>query len=77
MSDDNYLSYKDQFKKVLNQEEISRIENFEIRKIREKYWHLKHKTFIDENNISDKDLGKVFDNICLAEQKELEAYKRK
>jgi len=76
MDEKNYLSYEDQFKEVLNQEEISRIENDEVREIRFKYWNLKHKAFIDEHNISDAELEKIFDNLFLAEQKELESYKK-
>ena len=76
MNEKNYLSCEDQFKEVLNQEEISRIENDEVREIRFKYWNLKHKAFLDEKNISDTELGKVFDNLCLAEQMELDLIKR-
>jgi hypothetical protein len=70
------LSYEEQFKDTLNQKDISRIENDEVRQIRFKYWNLKHKAFLDEMNISDADLGKVLDDLCLAEQRELEPYKK-
>ncbi|NRT90070.1 hypothetical protein [Clostridium beijerinckii] len=71
-----YLSYEDQFKDILNQEEISRIENNEVREIRWKYWNLAHKAFIDERNILDAELGKVLDELRLEEQKELAPYRK-
>ncbi|UUC41808.1 hypothetical protein NMZ80_18315 [Clostridioides difficile] len=77
MSKKNYLSYEDQFKKNLNQEEISRIENIEIRNIRAKYWNLMKEVFLAEYNISDEDLEKATNKIHLAEQKELEIYKKR
>lgn len=70
-----YLSYEEQFKKILNNEEINRIKNKEIREIRFKYWKLRHEAFLDERNISDKELEKIFDKLILDEQKELEFYK--
>ncbi|WP_336761505.1 hypothetical protein [Paenibacillus sp. USHLN196] len=68
-----FLSYKEQFKEILNNEEIDRIENRELREIRMKYWHLRHEAFRDENNISDKDLGKVLD---VLKRKEIEEIKQ-
>ena len=61
---------------ILNNEEIDRIENKEIREIRSKYWKLRHEAFLDERNISDEQLKKIFDKSILDEQKELEAYRR-
>ena len=75
--DNNYLSYEDQFKEILNQEEINRIENYEMREIRMKYWNLRHQAFLDEVNIKDCDLGKVLDELWIEEQKELEKFKVK
>lgn len=43
-----YLSYEEQFNEVLNQEEINRIENAELRDIRMKYWKLQRDVFLDE-----------------------------
>ena len=77
MIDNNYLSYEDQFKEILNQEEINRIENYEMREIRMKYWNLRHQAFLDEVNIKDCDLGKVLDELWIEEQKELEKFKVK
>nr|WP_207715117.1 hypothetical protein [Clostridium beijerinckii] len=70
------MSYEDQFTDTLNQEQISRIEDNEIREIRWKYWNLAHKAFIDERNIPDSELGKVLDELRLAEQKELAPYRK-
>lgn len=77
MIDNNYLSYEDQFKEILNQEEINRIENYEMREIRMKYWNLRHQAFLDEVNIKDCELGKVLDELWIEEQKELEKFKVK
>ncbi len=77
MIDNNYLSYEDQFKEILNQEEINRIENYEMREIRMKYWNLRHQAFLDEVNIKDCDLGKVLDELWIEEQKEPEKFKVK
>lgn len=77
MIDNNYLSYEDQFKEILNQEEINRIENYEMREIRMKYWNLRHQAFLDEVNIKDCELGKVLDELWIEEQKEPEKFKVK
>ncbi|OMD67602.1 hypothetical protein [Paenibacillus odorifer] len=70
-----YLSYEDQFKETLNNAEIDRIENAELREIRMKYWHLRHDAFLDENNISDQDLGKVLDELKRKEMEEIQRFK--
>lgn len=74
MDDKNYLSYDEQFKKILNNEEISRIKDDKLREIRAKYWRLRHEAFLDEHNISDAEIGNVFDHLCEVEQKEIESY---
>ncbi|TKI54920.1 hypothetical protein E8L90_05355 [Brevibacillus antibioticus] len=58
----DYLNYEDQFKVILNQEEINYIQSPQLREIRMKYWRLRHEAFIDERNISDSDLEKVLDD---------------
>jgi hypothetical protein len=77
VNDKRYLSYEDQFKEILNQEEIDRIENHDLREIRLKYWNLRHTAFLDEHNISDSDLNKVFEDLTSQEQKELKAFRKK
>ncbi|WP_438351386.1 hypothetical protein ACP8HI_12485 [Paenibacillus sp. FA6] len=71
----NYLKYEDQFKEVLNQEEINRIQNLQLREIRMKYWRLRHEAFIDERNIADRDVGNVWDILIRQEQEELQPFK--
>lgn len=56
------LNYNDQFKEILNQEEISRIQSLQLRESRMKYWRLRHEAYIDERNISDSDSGRVWLN---------------
>jgi hypothetical protein len=70
-----YLSEEEQFKEILNNEEISRIEDYELREIRSKYWNKFHKAFLDEINIPDRLLGDVMDKIRKDEKVEIEAYK--
>jgi len=73
----NYLTEGDQFKEILNYEEISRIKDNELRQIREKYWELRHKAFIDENDIPDDIIGDIFEKLIKREQEEIENYKMK
>lgn len=71
----NYLSEEEQYKKVLNQDEIQRIEDYELRQIRSKYWSLQHKAFLDERNIPDTEIERVSEEISKKEMKEIEEYK--
>lgn len=75
MNDNNYLSYEEQFKEILNQDEISRIKNVELREVRIKYWNLRHTAFLDEYRIKDSELESVFNDLWSEEQKELEKFK--
>lgn len=59
---------------IMNQEEISEIKDINIKTIKRKYWNLKHKAFLDEQNISDSELEKAFDKYSLEEKMELEEY---
>lgn len=71
----DYLSDEDQFKEILNQEEINRIHNLQLREVRMKYWKLRRDAFVDERNISDGDLKKVWDELVRQEQEELQRFK--
>ncbi|WJQ79808.1 hypothetical protein [Brevibacillus brevis] len=71
----DYLNYEDQFKEILNQEEINRIQNLQLREIRMKYWRLRHEAFIDERNISDRDSKKIWTELIRQEQEELQRFK--
>ncbi len=77
MGNNNYLSEEEQFKETLNNEEISRIKDPELRSIRFKYWNLLHQTFLDEQRIPDSMLGKEFDKIKAAEKKEIDEYRKR
>ncbi len=59
---------------IMNNEEIYKIKDLGLREIRIKYWNLKHKAFLDEQNISDYELEKVFDELDKQENIEVEKY---
>ncbi len=59
---------------IMNQKEISEIKDINIKTIKRKYWDLKHKVFLEEQNISDSELEKAFDKYSLEEKMELEEY---
>ncbi|KAF6620482.1 hypothetical protein HFE03_07455 [Paenibacillus sp. EKM102P] len=73
----DFLSYEEQFKEVLNIEEIDRIENRELREIRMKYWRLQRDAFLDENNISDQELNKVSQELTRKEMEEIQRFRNK
>lgn len=60
----------------MNYEDINKIKDSELQKIRMKYWNLRHKAFLDEYKISDQDIGEVWDELFEAEEKEVTAYLR-
>ena len=72
-----YLTKEEQFKDILNNEEIQRIEDVDLREIRQRYWNLAHKAFLDEAGIPDWELNKVVQNIHVQEQKEIAKYRQK
>ena len=73
-----FLSMEEQFKKVLNNTEITQIEDYELREIRQSHWNYRHKIFLDEHRISDQELCKLTDIDYDTERKELQEYcKRK
>lgn len=73
-----YLSLKEQFKKTLNYTEITRIEDYELREIRQNHWNYRHKIFLDEHRISDQEFCRLTDIDYETEHKELQEYcKRK
>lgn len=71
----SYLSDEEQFREILNNEEIDRIRDPVLRRIRMKYWRQLHEAFLDEHNIPDGDLDKVYDEIKRKEQQELQRFK--
>lgn len=72
----NYLTEEEQSKEILNNEEISRIKDYGLRQIRQKYWSLRHKAHMDEYNIPDHKIGEVWDRLKQEEQKAIEEYKK-
>ena len=72
-----YLSTEEQFKEILNNEEINRIKDPELREIRMKHWEYRHKIFLDEHKISDAEFIRLSDEDYLKEKKELEEYRKR
>ncbi|MCC5467364.1 hypothetical protein [Pelosinus baikalensis] len=77
MSNNDYLGKEEQFKEILNNEELSRIKDPELRNIRLKYWSLLHQAFLDEHKIPDRMLEMEFDKIKAEEMKELNEYRQR
>ncbi len=71
-----YLSETEQYKRILNDEEISRIKDTELRIIRLKYWNLLHEAFLDERSIPDSDIEKVSEQLREKEQQEIAEYRK-
>jgi hypothetical protein len=72
-----YLTIEEQFKETLNNEEIDRIEDPELRAIRNSHWVYRFNIFRDEHSISDKELCRLTDIDYENEKKELEAYRKR
>lgn len=72
-----YLTKEEQFKDILNNEEIQQIEDKELRDIRWKYWNMFHKAFLDESGIPDDELERVVESIKVQEQDEILKYRQK
>lgn len=75
--DNQYLTVEEQFKKILNNVEISRIEDYELREIRQRHWNYRHKIFLDEHKISDQKFCRLTDIDYEEEQKEIEEYRKR
>ncbi|MGY0372662.1 hypothetical protein [Clostridium sp. JNZ J1-5] len=75
MSNIEYLDEEEQFKEILNNEEINRIKDPKLRNIRLKYWNLLHKTFLDEHKMPDSMIEQEIEKIKAAEIKEFEEYR--
>lgn len=58
----------------MNPIEINKIKDINVLKIKQKYWDLKHKAFLDEYNIPDKELSCEYDKLTKLERNELEEY---
>ena len=75
--ENHYLTVEEQFKKTLNNVEIGRIKDSELREIRQRHWSYRHKIFLDENKISDQELCRLTDIDYEEEQKEIEEYRKR
>ena len=73
----NWLSDKEQYEECLNNEQISRIKDPELREIRMKHWQYRHKIFLDEENVSDGELERLAKADWENEKQEIENYKKK
>lgn len=73
--EEKYLTIEEQFKEVLNDEQIRRIQDPELRELRMKHWEYRTKIFRDEHNISDKEFCRLSDEDFAKEQRELLEYK--
>mgnify|MGYP000982693429 CR=1 FL=1 len=72
----DFLNEDRQYDETLNNEEIARIRDLELRKIRAKYWKKQTDIFLDEQNIPDDMLGKYSNQIKEQEKRELEEYRK-
>lgn len=72
-----YLTTEEQFKETLNNEEISRIEDQELKEIRSMHWSYRQKIFLDEHGISDEEFSRLTEEDYAREKKELEEYKKR
>lgn len=71
-----WLTEEEQYEKVLNNEEISRIRDPKLRAIRMNHWEYRHKIFLDEHNISDQELCRLTEIDFEKEKQEIEEYKK-
>ncbi len=72
-----YLTEEEQYKEILNNEEINRIKDMELRELRMRYWKKRRDAFLDEHNMPDKELESMFDRLREEEQEEIKKYKIK
>ena len=71
-----YLSEEEQYKENLNQDEISRIKDYNLREIRQKYWKLRHEAFLNEHEIPDSEISSVWNELKRKELAEIEEYRK-
>lgn len=70
-----FLSKDKQYAQLLNNEQISRIADPELRRIRQKYWNLRHEAFLDERKIPDAKLEDEWNRITSLEMDDLKKYR--
>lgn len=69
-----YLTIEELFKETLSIEEINRIQDDELKEIRQRHWNYRHKIFLDEHRISDQELCRLIEVDYRKEKKELNEY---
>lgn len=72
-----YLTIEEQFKETLNDREISRIQDAELRKIRYNHWKYRMDIFRDEHRISDTEFCRLTDMDYEQEKREIEEYRKR
>jgi len=72
-----YLTIEEQFKEILNDKEISRIQDPELREIRYNHWKYRMDIFRDEHRISDVEFCRLTDEDYEQEKKEIEEYRKR
>lgn len=72
--DNSNLSFEKQFEKRLNNAEIERIKDNELRKIRWDFWLKRHEAFLDEAHIPDSKVFEVWEEIDEQERVALNDY---
>ncbi len=72
----NWISEEEQYQEHLNIEQISRIQDFELREIRSRHWHYRKRILQDEYNISDEKFIKLCKEDWEQEKEEIEKYKK-
>lgn len=72
-----YLTIEEQFKEILNNEEISRIKDYELREIRSRYWAKRRDLFLDEHGVPDERLAEETEKLRRAEQAEIAEYRKR
>lgn len=75
MSD--WLTEEEQYQEFLNDKQISRIKDPELREIRMRHWKYQTKIFLDENNISDEEFNRLAEEDIRREKEEIRQYKLK
>ena len=72
---EEWLSEEEQYAEILNDKDISKIKDLELRKIREKHWKYRTDIFLDKHNITDEQLVELTHVDCKREKEEIERYK--
>lgn len=75
MADIVYLTEEEQFKEVLNKDEIKRIKDPILKELREKYWLARCKVVLTEG-VKDDEITTKMQEISKEELEALENYKK-